>query len=142
MSQGKLDPCLLRDYFDDHETLVLRVAGDTPGEDQSSGPVNLSIFPDVINLLTLATHEERERPSHSRVDIDAQNFFFAQSGPNIHLPIISGSSNASKTRSGDASKWRVTLTATFCVDLSHSLLVSLSLCCSFDFALIEFVLSF
>src|SRR5262245_1162735 len=53
MSQSKLCPCLSRNYFDDHKTLVLRVADDAPREDQSPGPVNLPVLPDVINLLAL-----------------------------------------------------------------------------------------
>src|SRR5262245_42028898 len=80
MCQGKLGPFLSRNYFDDYQTLVLRVAGDAPREDQSPGPVYLPILPDVIDLLALSAHEERERPSHSRVSDNAQDFLFAQSG--------------------------------------------------------------
>src|SRR5262245_35298235 len=80
MSQGELGPCILRNYFYDHKTFVLRLSGDAPREDQSSGPVNLPILPDMIDLMALTTHEERERPSHSRVGDNAQDFLFAQSG--------------------------------------------------------------
>src|SRR5262245_64331570 len=80
MSRAKLSPFPFRHYFDDYETLVFRVAGDAPSEDQSSGPVNLPILPDVIDLYALTAHKERERPSHSRVGDNAQDFLFAQSG--------------------------------------------------------------
>src|SRR5262245_10719272 len=80
MSQGKFGPSLLGNYFDGHKTFVLRLPGDAPREDQSAGPVNFPILPDVIDLLALTTHKERERPSHSRVGDNAQDFFFAKSG--------------------------------------------------------------
>src|SRR5262249_58136460 len=80
MSQGELGPCILRNYFDDHKTFVLRLPGDAPREDQSPGPGNFPILPDVIYLLALTAHKERERPSHSRVGDNAQDFLFAKSG--------------------------------------------------------------
>src|SRR5262245_32562320 len=80
MSQGKFGPSLLGNYFDGHKTFVLRLPGDAPREDQSPGPVNFPILPDVVDLLALTTHKERERPSHSRVGDNAQDFLFAQSG--------------------------------------------------------------
>src|SRR4030095_10475458 len=80
MSQGGFDPCLLRNYFDDHKTFVRRLPSDAPREDQSPGPVNFPILPDMIDLLALTAHKEREGPSHSRVGDNAQDLLFAESG--------------------------------------------------------------
>src|SRR5262249_6942158 len=53
MGQGKLGASPRRNDFDDHETLVLRGAGDAPREDQSPRSVNHAIFPNMIDLFAL-----------------------------------------------------------------------------------------
>ena len=66
----------------------------------------------VVDLFTVMTYDERNEPP-TRVWIAMRNTSSSRTaGQNIHLPVIPGSSQASKTRSGDALKARVTRTLT------------------------------
>src|SRR5262245_40339321 len=57
------------------------------------------------------TRKEKEPPTRASTSMRSTSSS-RRAGPNIHLPIITGSSQASKTRSGAALKWRVTWTLT------------------------------
>src|SRR5262245_1791275 len=80
MGQCKFGAVLQLNDFDDHYALVIRFAGDSPGEDQSPWPRDLAILPYVIDLLALTAHEEGKGASDARVDRDAQHFFFTDRG--------------------------------------------------------------
>jgi hypothetical protein len=67
-----------RGELDDHPALVIGLAGDSPGELQPARAVNDEIAAHVIDVLTLAAHEERERSADARIGLDSQDPLVAQ----------------------------------------------------------------
>src|SRR5687767_5258482 len=80
MDESHLRAQFLRFDIDQHAAVV-PIIGDGPGEDEAARPVELEIFADMIDLLSLAADDEREFAADARVARETHDLLVAQMRP-------------------------------------------------------------
>jgi hypothetical protein len=112
LRQGELAASPARIECDGHTLEVQRVFLDGKCEHQSMGPNDFEMFADMLDILAVAPLHDVKPASGTRIDLDAYDLSLAAA--NNHLPAVLESSQASKTRCGEALNRRVTRALIVC----------------------------